>query len=123
MSLANIQSISIGVSDQDRALEFYVGALGFEKRQDQQFGSEMRWLTVAPVGSVTEIVLTHGYAMDDRVGTFSGMVLGTDDMQATFEEWRAKGVRFTQEPERQPWGMMQAQFVDPDGNSYVLVQP
>jgi lactoylglutathione lyase len=123
MSLTNIQSISIGVSDQDRALEFYVGALGFEKRQDQQFGSEMRWLTVAPVGSVTEIVLTHGYAMDDRVGAFSGMVLGTDDMQATFEEWRAKGVRFTEEPTRQPWGMMQAQFVDPDGNSYVLVQP
>ena len=122
MSVTNIQSISIGVSDQDRALDFDVGALGFEKRQDQQFG-EMRWLTVAPAGSVTEIVLTHGYAMDDRVGTFSAMVLGTDDIQATFEDWKAKGVQFTEEPTRQPWGMMQAQFVDPDGNSYVLVQP
>lgn len=123
MSVMNIQSISIGVSDQDRALDFYVGVLGFEKRQDQQFGAEMRWLTVAPVGSVTEIVLTHGYAMDDRVGTFSAMVLGTDDIHATFEDWKAKGVQFTEEPTRQPWGMMQAQFVDPDGNSYVLVQP
>ena len=123
MSVTNIQSISIGVSDQDRALEFYVGVLGMEKRQDQQFGAEMRWLTVAPVGSVTEIVLTHGYAMDERVGTFSGIVLGTDDIQATFEAWKAKGVQFTEEPTRQPWGMMQAQFVDPDGNSYVLVQP
>lgn len=123
MSVNTIQSVSIGVSDQERALEFYVGALGFEKRQDQQFGPEMRWLTVAPVGSMTEIVLTHGYAMDDRVGTFSAMVLGTDDIQATFEDWKAKGVQFTEEPTRQPWGMMQAQFVDPDGNSYVLVQP
>jgi predicted enzyme related to lactoylglutathione lyase len=122
MSVTNILSVSIGVSDQDRALEFFVGVLGMEKRQDQRFGAEMRWLTVAPVGAVTEIVLTQGYAMDNRVGTFSGTVLGTDDIQATFEDWKAKGVQFTQEPKLQPWGIMQAQFVDPDGNSYVLVQ-
>ena len=82
----------------------------------------MRWLTVAPAGSVTEI--GDPRLCDGRsCGTFSAMVLGTDDIQATFEDWKAKGVQFTEEPTRQPWGMMQAQFVDPDGNSYVLVQP
>jgi uncharacterized glyoxalase superfamily protein PhnB len=49
------------------------------------------------------------------------MVLTADNVQATYDELSAKGVEFTEKPRPQFYGMMQAQFVDQDGNGYVLV--
>ena len=56
---------------------------------------------------------------EDRIGTFSHIVFKCADLQATYEELRARGVEFTQEPTDQPGGAM-AQFKDPDGNIFVL---
>ena len=56
-----VGTVSLHVKDQDKALDFYFSKLGFEKRADQKFqlpdGGQMRWLTVAPKGAITEIVL------------------------------------------------------------------
>lgn len=122
MSLTSIVTATVSVSDQDAALDFYVNKLGFVKRADQDMGNGMRWLTVELPGTPTGIVLAKGYGSGAPVGSFTGLVLAADDIQATYEALAAKGVHFTEAPTRQPWGMMQALFEDQDGNGYVLVQ-
>ena len=118
-----VVSATIHVSDQDKALDFYMTKLGFEKKQDQQFGPSFRWLTVSPPGSDVELVLAHGYGAwePERIGKFTGVVLGADDIQGTYETLRERGVHFVEPPTKQDWGMMQAIFTDQDGNNYVLV--
>jgi catechol 2,3-dioxygenase-like lactoylglutathione lyase family enzyme len=120
-----IQVVTVYVSDKDKALDFYVDKLGFEKRSDTPFGQGMRWLEVAPSGGHTTITLAKGYGGDDgqaRVGTFTGIVFDVEDIQGTYETLRSRGVQFTEVPAMQPWGMYQAQFVDVDNNGYVMVQ-
>jgi uncharacterized glyoxalase superfamily protein PhnB len=85
-----------------------------------------RWIEVVPPGAETGIVLSTPASMGgftERIGTFSGYVLSTDDMQKTYEELAGRGVHFTEPPAAQPWGMMQAIFVDQDSNEFVLVGP
>ena len=106
------------MSDQDRALAFYTNKLGFETRADISVG-DYRWIEVAPPGAETALVLEPGQG---TVGMFTSVVFATDDMQATYDQLRSRGVRFTEEPTKQSWGGIQAQFVDPDGNTFVLVQ-
>lgn len=120
--ISNLQVVTLFVSDQDAALDFWVAKAGFEKRDDNPMGADMRWLTVAPPGSNTVIVLARGFGgwSEDRLGEFTGMVFGTDDVQRTFNEMAGRGVEFTEIPTRQPWGMLQAQFIDQDGNGFVL---
>ena len=68
-------------------------------------------------------MLARGYGHDaDRIGTFSGLVLEADNIQATYEQLRDRGVTFSEGPTVQPWGGIQALFADQDGNGYVLVQ-
>ncbi len=121
-----ISMTPVYVSDQDRALDFYVGKLGFETRMDDAFGDDFRWLTVGPPDGEASLILASGYGPPDaeaRVGTFTGIVITADNIAVTFEELSARGVEFTEEPTMQPWGVMQAQFTDPDGNGFVLTQP
>jgi uncharacterized glyoxalase superfamily protein PhnB len=120
-----IASATICVNNQDAALDFYTNKLGFEKREDAPFGldSTQRWIEVGPPDDDTVLVLAKGYGgcSPSRIGQFSGIVLETDDIKATYEEWKSRGVRFTETPARQAYGMMQAQFEDQDGNVIVLV--
>jgi catechol 2,3-dioxygenase-like lactoylglutathione lyase family enzyme len=122
MGFTHIASATVAVSDQDAALDFYTDKLGFVKRADEDMGNGMRWVTVELPGTQTGIVLAKGYGSGNPAGSFTGLVLSADDIQATFKELSAKGVHFTEAPARQPWGIMQAIFEDQDGNSYVLVQ-
>ena len=124
MSLKHIATTTVRVSDQDQALDFYVTKLGFEKTADQPMGEGLRWVSVGLPGAQTGIVLAKGYgeSANNAVGTFTGLVLDCDDIQATYNELAGKGVHFTEAPTQQPWGMMQALFEDQDGNGYVLVQ-
>jgi lactoylglutathione lyase len=121
--ITNLESVTIYVSDQDQALDFYVNKLGFEKRADRPIGPGMRWITVAPPGGKTEIVLAKGFGgwSAEKVGEFSRIVLSMTNAQATYETLRDRGVTFSEPPTTQPWGMIQALFEDQDGNGYVLV--
>jgi lactoylglutathione lyase len=116
--IKNIYVTGVSVSDQERALDFYTNKLGFEKRADISVG-DYRWIEVVPPGAETALVLEPGRG---TVGTLTSIVFTTDDMPATYEQLRGRGVHFTEEPSRQSWGGMQARFVDPDGNTFVLVQ-
>ena len=122
MPITHIKTTTVAISDEETAIDFYVNKLGFELRRDEAMGP-MRWIEVAPPGGQTVIVLARGYGHNaDRVGTFSGLVLEADDIQATYEQLRDKGVTFSEGPTVQPWGGVQALFADQDGNGYVLVQ-
>lgn len=111
------------VSDQAAALDFWVNKVGFEKRRDDPYGEDTRWIEVAPPGATTRIVLSPASADDPvRVGGPPALVFEPDDIQATYGAMVARGVVFTDPPTLQPWGT-QAVFLDPDGRSFVLVQP
>ena len=115
----------VRVSDPDRALDFYVNALGFETRAVASGGGGSQWIEVAPPGAARSITLARDPRPrhERRGGRFAGIVFGTSDIQATYRQLRARGVTFTEPPTPQPQGMLQAQFIDHDGNGFVLVQP
>jgi len=116
--------IPIQVSDQQAALKWYTENLGMEKIMDDPMGPELRWITVKLPEDEVQFVLANFGAFDPdgaQPGSTSGYVLWTDDIQATYEDWSARGVSFSEPPTQQFWGT-QALFQDPDGNGWVLVQ-
>jgi len=115
------RSVGLNVRDQQRAVDFFVGTLGFELRRDEPMGPDTRWIEVAPPGSETLLVPFTPPGLEDRIGSFSGIVFECDSVQGTYDELSAKGVEWAEEPSRQSWGMW-AQFKDPEGNVYGLVE-
>jgi predicted enzyme related to lactoylglutathione lyase len=125
------------VHDQDEALAFYTQKLGMEVRVDVTM-AEMgyfRWLTVGPVGQPDVAIVLMPIAgppmMDEETAEqvrtlmakgFAGAVfLTTDDCRASYEELKARGVEFSEEPEDRPYGI-DCGFRDPSGNSFRLTQ-
>jgi catechol 2,3-dioxygenase-like lactoylglutathione lyase family enzyme len=111
--------VSVPVSDQDRALEFYTVKLGFRVITDQPFDDQRRWIELGIGRSGTGIVLFTTPGQEDRIGTFTGISLLADDVKATWRELAERGVAFIQEPQEADWGTS-AIFADPDGNQFVL---
>lgn len=119
--ITKASTVGIYVSDQDRALDFYVNKLGFERLIDEPMGSGARWIEVAPAGAQTHLVLFTPPGQEDRISTFSNVVFACDDMKRTHAELSSRGVQFSQEPSEQPWGIW-AQFKDPDGNEFGIIE-
>ena len=130
--ITKIGHVTVLVRDEDEALAFYCGILGFEKRSDVEFGPGMRWVTVGPPGqSEIEVVLQkpnplmHGEEgarrLEARIGQGTTWVLHTDDIEAEYERLKAEGVYFTGEIRQQPWGR-DAMFTDLYGNVFNLLQ-
>ena len=120
----SLSIVPIQVSDQQAALEWYTENLGMEKIMDNPMGPDLRWITVKlPEGEVQFVLANFGAFDPDgaQPGSTSGYVLWTDDIQATFQDWSARGVEFSEPPTEQFWGT-QALFHDPDGNGWVLVE-
>lgn len=125
--LTGIGTVTVQVTDQDRALEFYTQKLGFEKRMDVPMGPGQRWIEVAPPGAHTRILLykatpempgaTSYEDAKAAIGKMTGIVLEVDDIAATFAQLKANGVPIVDEPKQQPWGWWGA-FADQDGNIY-----
>nr|WP_274636606.1 VOC family protein [Microbacterium bovistercoris] len=114
-----IQTVTIPVADQERALQFYRDVLGFEVRADNAFGDQ-RWLSVAPPGSTVDFTLHPPFPGQAGPGWQQGIVLHTDDIAGVIGALRDAGVQVS-DPESVGWGT-QAQFADPDGNGFVLLQ-
>jgi catechol 2,3-dioxygenase-like lactoylglutathione lyase family enzyme len=109
-----VGTVGVPVTDQDRALEFYVGKLGFEKRRDLPFGPG-RWIEVAPPGSPTTIALVPA-------GVPTGIRLATGDATADHTALRANGVDVDPEVMRILDAPAMFSLRDPDGNSLILVE-
>ena len=127
MTIKRVSTVSVFVSDQDRAKDFYTQVLGFELRRDEPLfpGAETRWVSVAPAGSETEVIL---YLPDENwehyqgvVGKSQALTFEVADMAALQTDLKAKGVKFIQEPDEQPWGIF-AIIQDFEGNHLILVQ-
>jgi len=111
--IESVGSIAVTVSDAKKAAEWYREKLGFELRD-----SEGHWMTVAPKGWGTVIHLCQTEELEPGN---TGIGLYTKELDATYRELKSKGVEFTQELKREPWGAY-AIFKDPDGNEYWLLQ-
>lgn len=125
----------IYVLDQDQALDFYVGKLGLEVRQDIDLGF-MRWLTVGVPGDPTREVLLErpgAPALDEATagavrelvtkGAGGGWIgFQTTDCRKTFEALKAKGVEFNDEPTERFYGI-DCGGRDPFGNAFRILQP
>jgi catechol 2,3-dioxygenase-like lactoylglutathione lyase family enzyme len=123
--ITRVHSTTVIVSDQDAALDFYVGKLGWEKRIDQAMGPTMRFLTVAPVGAETEINLGTTAMYGDDAGKAkieNGITFIVEDIDETYATLKDRGVHFTTAPEPMPWGPKGANFDDPDGNQFFIVE-
>jgi len=120
--IAGISLVIIPSTDQDRAIEFYVDSLGFEKRTDVPFGNDYRWVEVYPPSGPTGIALAPPRP-GDATAVQTGITLTTDDVDATHAELRSRGVDVDAEVSRMgdPVPPM-FWFRDPDGNTLMVVQ-
>lgn len=132
--ITNISIVSVFVKDQDAAKRWYVDILGFEEKDDITLGEGYRWLTVvhpnqpelnvnlAVPGPPLAPELAEAIRRSQDQGQMNGLGLTVDDCQKTYEELRAKGVEFIQEPSARPYGT-EALCRDNSGNWLVLVEP
>jgi catechol 2,3-dioxygenase-like lactoylglutathione lyase family enzyme len=129
----NVGVVGLYVRDQDEALEFYVGKLGFSVHTDARNG-DYRWLTVQypdqpdfqlglfkpqppTVDELTAATLKEVVAK----GAMPPLILVVDNCRAAYDEMRSRGVEFTQEP-MERFGNVDANFRDPSGNGWKMIE-
>jgi len=124
---------SIYVRDQDEAVDFYVGKLGFKIHTDVKNG-DYRWLTVQhpdqpsfqlglskPQAPMVDAAAVQ--ALNELVakGAMAPLVLAVDDCRAAYDRLHDAGVEFTQEPVER-YGAIDASFRDPSGNGWKMIE-
>lgn len=119
--ITGIRTVGVPVTDQDRAVEFYVDVLGLERRLDapvEQLGG--RWIEVAPSGSATTIALVPARSQS-AAGVDTEIRLTTSDAASLREDLRARGVEVD---ELLRWENAPPMFAfrDPDGNGLEIVE-
>ena len=135
--MIKIANAQLWVHDQDEALAFYTEKLGMEVRRDVTMAEmgDFRWLTVGPVGQpdiaivlmaipgppVFEPETTEQIKTLMAKGAAGTVFLTTEDCRADYEEFKSRGVEFTEEPFDAPYGI-DAGFRDPSGNALRLTQ-
>jgi uncharacterized glyoxalase superfamily protein PhnB len=124
-----IHSSMLPHNDQDASLAFYRDTLGFEVRNDVEYGG-MHWITVGPADQPDTSIVLHpptvepGITDDERrtiaemmaKGTYASINLATKDIDGTFERLQAGDAEVVQEPTEQPYGIRDCAFRDPAGN-------
>jgi len=132
LNLEQVGRVCVTVADTDRAIEFYVDTLGFEKVIDIPMGDAMRipmgdamrWVEVAVAGTPTTIALAPPPQGTEAGGSQTGICLDTSDVDADHAALKAAGVDVDDEVTR--WGEPVPPMFwlrDPDGNSLIIVQP
>jgi len=116
-------------NDPQASLRFYRDTLGFEVRNDVEYG-ELHWITVGPPNQPDVSIVLHppfadpGITDDERrtitemmaKGTYAGINLATPELDETFQRLQADEAEVVQEPTDQPWGIRDCAFRDPAGN-------
>ncbi|WP_039824007.1 VOC family protein [Nocardia testacea] len=129
-----LSHIGVLVGDQQEALEFYRDVIGLEVRADLPLGP-LRWVTVGPAGQpgIEFILETPSMVPDPEqsaeaqrrlaAGAHGTLIFVTDSVDQTFARLRDAGVRVTQEPADQVYGVRDCGFADPWGNFLRFSQP
>jgi catechol 2,3-dioxygenase-like lactoylglutathione lyase family enzyme len=136
--LKQVGTVFVPVTDQDRALAFYLDKLGFEKRADFPYGDGSRWIEVAPPGAVNTISLVPPSEGKSAGGSETHCAFTTEDIEADHTALQARGVDADAEIARKGnsrSGLIsidvdvpdpvpsQFFFRDIDGNRFLIVQP
>jgi phosphoserine phosphatase RsbU/P len=144
-----VHAVNIYVRDQERSLDFYLNTLGFHIAFDARVGSGERLLAVAPPDGTAVLTLIQAKPDSPQakfVGRATQVVFVTEDLPATYAEWRRRGVHFRSAPrlrrviyeqmdagadqtpvhsphgqDRSAWGGVFTRFEDVDRNSFALV--
>jgi catechol 2,3-dioxygenase-like lactoylglutathione lyase family enzyme len=122
--VSKLANVIIPVADQDRAIDFYVGKLGLEKRVDIPFGGQYRWVEVAPAGAVTTIALAPPPpGKEDTAGNReTGIAFYSEDVDGYHAELKARGVDVDDEVSRMGDPVPPMFWLrDPEGNSLMVV--
>ena len=124
LNISKVGRVCVTIADTDRALEFYVGTLGFKKVVDEPMGPDMRWVEVQVAGAETTIALAPPPQGQEAGGSQTGICLDTSDVDAAHEALKAAGADVDDEVSRFG-GPVPPMFWlrDPDGNSLIVVQP
>ena len=124
LNISKVGRVCVTVADTDRALDFYVGTLGFKKVVDEPMGPDMRWVEVQVAGAETTIALAPPPQGQEAGGSQTGICLDTSNVDAAHEALKAAGADVDDEVSRFG-GPVPPMFWlrDPDGNSLIVVEP
>jgi lactoylglutathione lyase len=117
--ITGVRTVTVPVADQDTALDFYVGTLGFSKVRDAATPNGGRWIELAP-GDDSIIVTLEPSAPDNSRGAIR-IRFSTDDADAAHAALQAAGVD-TDEILRWPGVPPMFAFRDPDGNAFSITE-
>ena len=121
--VSKIGVVCIPVSDQDRAIDFYVDKLGFEKRVDVPFGNGYRWVEVGPAGAETTIAIVPPPPGKPTGNMETGIGLNTDDIDALHADLKARDVDVDAEISRMGDPVPPLFWLrDPDNNTLMIVE-
>ena len=138
-----MHAVNVYVRDQERSLRFYIDTLGFQVAFDAHVESGQRLVAVAPPDGTTVLTLIQPppHSLQSKlIGRATQVVFVTENLPATYREWRSRGVRFRGTPRLRrvayepagsstatpddhgtAWGGVFARFEDIDHNSFALV--
>ena len=97
--ISHIKFVTIPVRDQNRALDFYTEKLGFTIITDQPFDDKQRWIELRIPKAESRVVLFTPEGQEDQIGGFSPLVFACNDVEATYEELKKRGVEFDGPPD------------------------
>ncbi len=124
LHIKQVGRVCVTVADTDRAIDFYVNTLGFEKVVDVPMGDAGRWVEVALPGAPTTIALAPPPNGTAAGGSQTGICLDTTDVDGDHAALRSAGADVDAEVSR--WGGPVPPMFwvrDPDGNSLIVVEP
>jgi predicted enzyme related to lactoylglutathione lyase len=117
--ISRIKSVSVPVSNQERAVAFYTETLGFTVAVNLPFHETQRWIELQIPGGETRVVLFASEEQENRRDSLPYIIFTTYDIEATCAELVQRGVNFIKPLTKESWGSA-AIFSDPDGNRFVL---
>jgi catechol 2,3-dioxygenase-like lactoylglutathione lyase family enzyme len=124
LNISKVGRVCVTVADTDRAIDFYVGTLGFEKVVDVPMGPDMRWVEVAIPGAETTIALAPPPQGQQAGGGETGICLDTSDVEGAHAALKSAGANVDDEVSRYGEPVPPMFWLrDPDGNSLIVVEP
>ncbi len=122
-------------NDPAASLAFYRDTLGFEVRNDVEYGG-MHWLTVGPAGQPDTAIVLHPPGVEPGItdeerrtilemmakGTYGHINLATKDLDGTFERLQVSEADVVQEPLLQPYGVRDCAVREPAGNLIRIIE-
>ncbi len=119
--IKRVKFLGIPVANQERALNFYTGKLGFSVLTDQEFSEKQRWIELKVPGADTGVALFTPDGQESRIGTFINTAFEVDNLAKTYKDLAERGVEFLGPIKKEDWGSF-AIMKDSEGNTICLSQ-